>query len=282
MTQAVLEQQETLAPTPNSRARSRFGWPLGRELTILAFGFIAYLVVRILVKDEIDHAFANSKRVVNWEQTIGIFTEVDLQSSILGNDALIWILNRYYFFGHFLGAALLLSWLYLAKFQYYGRVRRVVFTSTVASLVIHVTFPLAPPRRFPEFGFVDTLQTYGPQIYDSAAISNTANQIAAMPSLHVGWALIAAWAILRSTTGRWRWAGLVHPLIMTLAVVMTANHWWLDVVGAALLVYVAILADRPVQRWLEHRERARLEHRERARLEAEVEVEVEPVAISAT
>ena len=258
MTQITLDQQETVATPPPSRARSRFGWPLGRELTILTVGFIAYRMVRLLVKDELEEAFDNSHRVVDWERAIGIFTEVDLQSTVLGNDAIIWVLNRYYFFGHFVGAALLLAWLYVANFEYYGRVRRVLLTTSVAGLVIHVTFPLAPPRWFPEFGFVDTLQSYGPKIYDSEAIANTANQIAAMPSLHVAWALIGAWAIMHSTRTRWRWVGYAHPVIMTLAVVMTANHWWLDAIGAVLIVYIAILADRPFQRWLERREHRRL------------------------
>ena len=259
MTQAVVDHPHTVGDPEILRARSRWGWSLGRELTLIAVAFMGYRFARLLVKDEIDQAYANSERVIDWERAIGIFTEVDLQATILGNDAVIWALNRYYFFGHFLGAALLLAWLYVANYEYYGRVRRVLLTTTVTALVIHVAFPLAPPRWFPEIGFVDTLQTYGPKIYDSATISNTANQIAAMPSLHVGWALIAAWAIMHSTRTRWRWIGYAHPILMTAAVVLTANHWWLDAAVAALIVYVAILADRPVQRWLERRERAKLE-----------------------
>lgn len=253
MTQAALEHHNPVgrrAPLP----RSRWGWPLGRELTIITVGFLAYRFVRLLVKDDIDSAVVNSKRVVDWERTIGIFNEVDLQSSVLSNDAIIWFLNRYYFFAHFGGAILLVTWLFVANYEYYGRVRRVLITTTASALLVHVTFPLAPPRWFPEFGFVDTLQTYGPKIYDSETITATANQIAAMPSLHVGWALIAAWAITRTVRARWRWIGYAHPVIMILAVVLTANHWWLDVIGAILLVYAAILADRPVQRWLERRE----------------------------
>lgn len=258
MTQAALEHHNPVGRRARP-ARSRWGWPLGRELTIITVGFLAYRIVRMLVKDDIDSALVNSRRVIDWERTIGIFNEVDLQSTILGNDALIWILNRYYFFFHFGGVILLITWLFVANYEYYGRVRRVLLTTTMSALLIHVTFPLAPPRWFPEFGFVDTLQTYGPRVYDSGTITATANQIAAMPSLHVGWALIAAWAISRTTTSRWRWIGYGHPAIMTIAVVLTANHWWLDVIGAIALVYVAILADRPLQRWLERREQRRIE-----------------------
>ena len=128
-----------------------------------------------------------------------------------------------------------------------------MFGTTFSALVIHVAFPLAPPRMFDEMGFVDTLQKHGPKIYDAEAISNTANQIAAMPSLHVGWALIGAWAIIKASTSRWRWIAALHPAGMTAAVVLTANHWWLDAIIAALLVAVVWAADAPIQRRLERR-----------------------------
>ncbi len=257
MTITAIESRSSPDPR-ETRTRSRWGWPLAREITIIAVGLVLYRLVRLLAMDELDTALLNSQRIVDWERAIGIFNEVGLQSLVIGNDALIWVLNRYYFFGHFLGMAILLTWLYVAQYDYYGRVRRVLIMSTVAALVIHVSFPLAPPRWFPQHGFADTLQIYGPRIYDSETITNTANQIAAMPSLHVGWALIAGWAITASTRSRWRWLGYAHPIAMTLAVVVTANHWWLDVVGAVALVYVAILADRPIQRRLERRKQQRL------------------------
>ncbi len=242
------------SPTQHrSRWRSRYGWPLGRELTLLRGGLAAYRLVRVLVKDEIDVAFENSQRVISWEQTLGIFNEVDLQANILTSDATIWFLNRYYFFAHFLGTAIWVVWMYVRHYDHYGRVRRVLFGTTFAALAIHVAFPLAPPRWFPDMGFVDTLQTYGPKIYDTEAIADTANQIAAMPSLHVGWALIGAWAVIKAGTNRWRWIAAVHPAIMTAAVVLTANHWWLDAIIAAVLVITISAADAPVQSWLERR-----------------------------
>ncbi len=253
MTLTAIESRRSTQTTNEARTTSRWGWPLAREITIIAVGLLLYRLVRLVAMDELDTALLNSQRIVDWERALGIFNEVGLQSLVLGNDAMIWVLNRYYFLGHFLGMAMLLSWLYVTQYDYYGRVRRVLFTSTVAALIIHVGFPLAPPRWFPQHGFADTLQIYGPKIYDSETIANTANQIAAMPSLHVGWALIAGWAITASTKSRWRWLGFAHPITMTLAVVVTANHWWLDVIGAAALVYVAILADRPVQRRIERR-----------------------------
>jgi len=249
MAQATITRPDTAT----SRSRSRLSLLATREILLIATGFIAYRTVRFWVKDEAATAFGNAHLVISWERALGIFTEVDLQSTVLGNHAIILTLNRYYFVAHFLGTALLLTWLFTRQRHIYGRVRRVLFAVTIGGLALHVAFPLAPPRWFPEIGFVDTLQTFGPKVYDSAAVSSTANQIAAMPSLHVAWALIAAWAIVTALRSRWRWLAVIHPTMMVFAVVVTANHWWLDAAVASALVITASSADRPLQRHLERR-----------------------------
>ena len=234
---------------PAAEAR-RYGWPLGREVLVIIVGLAAYRAVRAIVKDEIPEATSNANWLIDFEKALGIFTEVDLQAGILNNEAIIWFLNRYYFFGHFVGALIAFVWLYTRHFSGYGPFRRVMVYTTFSALALHVAFPLAPPRWYPDLGFVDTLQTYGPKVYDSSTVTATANQIAAMPSLHVAWALIIAWAVLRASDWRYRWLVLAHPIGMTASVVLTANHWWLDVIAAMLLVALAIAADAPIQRWL--------------------------------
>ncbi len=246
MTQATLEQPRS---RPANR-RGHVGLLASREIALIAAGLVAYRMVRYWVKDQVSEAFGNAHRVIGWEKALGIFNEVDFQSTILGNHTIILALNRYYFIAHFLGMALLLTWLFTRHRHLYGRVRRVLFAVTIGGLAIHVAFPLAPPRWFPEFGFVDTLQTYGPRVYDSEAVASTANQIAAMPSLHVAWALIVAWAVIATLHTRWKWIAVAHPLLMALTVVVTANHWWLDAAVASLLVVTASQADRPLQKLL--------------------------------
>jgi len=247
--------QATISHNSESRlsSRPRVGLIATREVMLIAAGFIAYRTVRFWVRDQAATAFGNAHRVIGWERALGIFTEVDLQSTVLANHAMIMTLNRYYFVAHFLGTAMLLTWLFVRHRHIYGRVRRVLFAVTLGGLALHVMFPLAPPRWFPEIGFVDTLQTFGPRVYDSETVSSTANQIAAMPSLHVAWAIIAAWAIISALHSRWRWVAVAHPTVMVFAVVVTANHWWLDAAVASLLVVTASWADRPLQRWLEAR-----------------------------
>ena len=104
----------------------------------------------------------------------------------------------------------------------------------MAGLVVQLAFPLAPPRMLRLSGFVDTASLFGPDPY-ALGIAKAANELAAMPSMHVGWALLIAMAVISVSSSRWRWAILAHPLITTGVVVVTANHYWTDVIAGAAL-----------------------------------------------
>jgi hypothetical protein len=118
----------------------------------------------------------------------------------------------------------------------YEWARNLLVLQTGTALMIHLAFPLAPPRMFPQWGFTDTMTVLGPSPYDGAS-GAIANQFAAMPSLHIGWAVLIAYVVAR-TGPRWlAWIAGTHAAVTVLVVVITANHWWLDgVVGVLLLV----------------------------------------------
>jgi hypothetical protein len=81
----------------------------------------------------------------------------------------------------------------------------------------------------------DTAMIYGQSVY--TYFSNIADQYAAMPSIHVGWAVLISIAIVKVSPSRWRWLGLLHGAITIFVVVATANHYWMDgIVACALLV----------------------------------------------
>ena len=124
---------------------------------------------------------------------------------------------------------------------------------TFVALVIHVAYPLAPPRMMP--GFVDTMFRYGPSIYTRNTLEGAANQIAAMPSLHFGWAVIAAMAVVQVNRSRWRYVAVLHPFLMGTAIVATANHWWVDAAAAGLIIFFCWAVAKVVSRLLTARER---------------------------
>ena len=131
---------------------------------------------------------------------------------------------------------LFLLWAMFAKREHMPRIRFALIGSTMAGLVIHLAFPLAPPRMLRLSGFVDTASLFGPDPY-ALGIARAANEIAAMPSMHVGWALLIAIAVVKVSVNPLRWVIVAHPVLTTAVVVVTANHYWTDVIaGAALAI----------------------------------------------
>jgi hypothetical protein len=156
-------------------------------------------------------------------------------------------LNRYYVTVHFPLTAMMLMYVYLRHQGTYARARNWFVSVTLAALVIHVLFPLAPPRMIHDAGFVDTLQRFGPHIYSTDTTQSIANQFAAMPSLHFGWAVMVACTFIAIKRTRRSLLALLHPAITLLAIVATANHYWIDAAVALLLVVGAAAVWRPVE-----------------------------------
>ncbi|MCB0969314.1 MAG: phosphatase PAP2 family protein, partial [Ilumatobacter sp.] len=179
-------------------------------------------------------AFDNAERVVGWERSVGAFTEGTVQRVALQFRPLIELLDHYYVLVHFPLTIAFLVWVWWRRREHYLTIRRWFVAVTAAGLAIHVAFPLAPPRMLD--GFVDTLSVYGPNIYPSDPHDSVANQFAAMPSLHFGWAAMVAGGAVVCLRGRWRHLAWLHPAITLLAIVATANHYWSDAAVAGVLV----------------------------------------------
>jgi hypothetical protein len=218
---------------------ARYGGLLVRELVLLAVMLWLYKYVRFLINGRTTEAFENAQRILEWERWLGLDSESALQRLVLPHEGLVVGLNRYYVSAHFAGTVAFLIWAFVRSHLDYQKVRRVLIASTLAALCIHVLFPLAPPRMMS--GFVDTMVRFGPNPYENEAVTGFTNQFAAMPSLHVGWSIIVAYGVIRIARSPWRWFILVHPVVTSVAVVLTANHYWLDGVVAAAIVAWAII-----------------------------------------
>jgi hypothetical protein len=237
---------------------SRFGGLLVRELALVVALLLLYKYGRFLGKDHVDAALRNARDVIGIERALGVFSEARLQDLVLSDTGLIRFLNAYYLVAHVVVTAAAFVWLYWRHPETYRRFRNVMVVITLTGMVGHLLMPLAPPRMFPHLGFVDTAKTFGPASYGAGSpYKGFANQFAAMPSLHFGWALVIAWAVLIATRSRWRYLVLVHPVLTLAAIVLTANHYWLDAFAATLLFVFALGVDRVIER----RRRRRLELR---------------------
>ncbi|MFC8663617.1 phosphatase PAP2 family protein [Streptomyces sp. NPDC057199] len=223
--------------------------PLVRELLLVAGLFLVYKLGRQLATGHTAEAFDNAHRVWDLERFLRLPGEGDVQSALLHGDTLVHIVNTYYATVHFPATAAFLVWLYLRRPGHYVWARRVLAAVTAAALVVHLTFPLAPPRMLAATGLVDTGQVYGPTVYGASPETDSlSNQFAAMPSLHFGWALMVAIGLIAATRSRWRWLWLLHPLVTLLVVVGTANHYWLDAIVAAALLGIALAVIRVPRR----------------------------------
>ncbi|WP_107441012.1 phosphatase PAP2 family protein [Streptomyces sp. NRRL S-4] len=226
---------------PDTSARP----PLVRELLLIAGLFLVYKLGRQAANGHVEEAFRNAGHIWNLERAVGLPGEGAVQGALLHSHTLVQAANTYYATVHFPATLAFLAWLYWRRPRHYVWSRRVLAALTGAALALHLLFPLAPPRMLRAAGLVDTGQVYGPTVYaDSPATDSMANQFAAMPSLHVGWALAVAVGLIVATRSRWRLLWLLHPLLTLLVVVGTANHYWLDAIVVAALLAVAYAALR--------------------------------------
>jgi PAP2 superfamily len=207
-----------------------------REVLLMTALFLLYRQVRYLTRNDTHAATANARRVVGFERSLGVFTERALQDVAMNSETVVAFLNRYYVTVHFPLTTAFVVWVLVRHPRWYRQIRTWFVAVTASALAIHVAFPLAPPRMLSREGFVDTLQRFGPSIYTTDTNRSMANQFAAMPSLHFGWAVMVAAGFVAIKRSRYSLIAFVHPLITLLAIVATANHYWLDAAVAFALV----------------------------------------------
>ncbi len=228
------------------------------EVVLLGLMFAVYELGRHLADAEAGEATAHARDVWRLERWLHVPSEATIQHAVLGHLDIARLANLYYVGVHFPVTFAVLAWLFVWHRSEYLRVRTELIIATAIALVIHINYPLAPPRLVPGFGLVDTMVTVGPSAYPSSTSSGFANQFAAMPSLHVGWAVLLAIAVIRVYRSRWRWAALLYPAATWSVVVITGNHYILDGVIGTLIVLVAVGACGLVPRWRTAQARAEL------------------------
>ncbi|MEV6352477.1 phosphatase PAP2 family protein [Streptomyces hydrogenans] len=216
--------------------------PLLRELLLVTGLFLVYKFGRLLANGHETAAFRNADLVWDAERALHFPGEGAVQQLLLHGEPLIRAANTYYAAVHFPATIAFLAWLYWRRPAHYVWSRRVLALLTGAALALHILVPLAPPRMLAATGLVDTAQVYGPSVYGAVPETDSmANQFAAMPSLHFGWALMVAIGLIAATRSPLRWWWLLHPALTLLVIVGTANHYWTDALAAAVLLGFALL-----------------------------------------
>jgi hypothetical protein len=227
---------------PQQRA-DRGRWVLiVRELVILNVLFVLWRVVGRLSLFHESGAFSRGRWLWNLERTLHLPSEAALQRAVLPHVTLSKLCNDYYTYAHAPLLAATLLWLLWRHRDRYPQWRNLVVAFTGAALLIGL-LPVAPPRLVPGLHLVDLAARYHQSVYSSLG-SGITDQLSSVPSVHVGWAVIVAAAIVSVSRSRWRWLAVAHPVITTYVVVVTANHYWLDAVAAVALLAIVMVVMR--------------------------------------
>jgi membrane-associated phospholipid phosphatase len=215
--------------------------PLWIELAIVAWLFWLYDVINNLAPIRHALAVANARSLLGFERTLGLDPELTLNRWLAGHATLASFASYYYFFAHALVTFAVLVWLWWWRPNRYVALRTALVIINLLAFVVFWRYPLAPPRSFPALGYIDVIAgSHALVSWHSGVLVRDADQFAAMPSLHVAWALWSATAVWQCTRRvAIRALAALYPLLTSFVVLATGNHYLLDVLAGAATAALA-------------------------------------------
>ncbi len=191
----------------------------------------------------------NAQDLLSLERSLHIDPERTLDRWLAGHHTLGLLVSDYYDNAHFVVTLGLLGLLWWRRADLYRPLRNSLVLVNVLAFVVFWRFPVAPPRMLA--GFVDVVaSTHALGSWHTGALASSANQLAAMPSLHIAWALWCTLALWQISARRWvRVAAVAYPCLTALAVLFTGNHYSLDILGGLVAIAVSVLLVSAGGRW---------------------------------
>jgi hypothetical protein len=227
--------------------RTRLRW--WTELPLILLVYACYSAGRLLARGDVSHAVDHGLAILDIEKALYLNAEHPLNRLFtrepwLGIPADFWYASL-----HYLVTPAILVWIFRSRTVHYRAARTWLMTSTFIGLIGFTLLPTCPPRLLAEsYGFVDTMAQYssygwwGGEASAPRGMGGMTNQYAAMPSLHVGWALWCGVMLWRyGGTRLTKAAAVAYPLITTIVVMGTANHYFLDAAAGAAVMGVGLL-----------------------------------------
>ena len=218
-----------------------------KQLGLFVLAELSYEAVRGLADGARDQAMVNGQNVISLEKSLHTFFEPNLQSIFIDHRWIIDFANYMYMNSHFVVTTAFLVWLYVFRNQNFYFVRNMFMVAMALAIVGYALVPTAPPRLFPQEGFVDTITDFAQVNHDSGLVKLFINPYAAIPSMHVAFStMIGVTGVLvsRHRVTKVLWAA--YPFLVFWVVVVTANHFWIDGAAGLLVAVLSALAAREV------------------------------------
>jgi membrane-associated phospholipid phosphatase len=216
-----------------------------RQVLLFAAAYYGYRLTRGVVDDPqaAAVAFENARHLIRIEQATGIFVEPTIQAWAASKPLVIDFASWMYINAQSSVTLAAIVYIYLFHNASFYFVRNMFIVALGLAIVGYVVFPTAPPRFMPEWGFTDSVAAFTGVNADSASADLLFNPFAAIPSMHVAFALMLGATMARMTRRRWAQAlWCAYAPVVTFVVIATANHWWIDGFLGAVVAAVSAVA----------------------------------------
>jgi hypothetical protein len=224
------------------------GWlDVLRQVSLFAAAYFAYRLARGLVAGDANVAFQHARDLISVERTLHVFVEPSVQAWASGSHLLIGVSSWLYVNAQTTVTLGALVYLYLCHNRSFYFVRNMFMIAMAIALVGYIVFPTAPPRFMPEWGFIDSVSDVtGIHVSHASTTANALfNPYAAVPSMHVAFALMVGWPLARLVKPpALRVVWFLYPFLMAFVIVATANHFITDAFLGALTAGAAAYGAR--------------------------------------
>lgn len=229
-----------------------------REIALLAGLWIAYSASRYIADDDLAAARSRAGDILHVERYLHLDIEAWLNHALTPITEIAVPMSFWYASLHYVVTPAVLVFLFIRHRDDYPRARNALVIGSAIGLVCYMLIPTAPPRLMTGGHYLDALARtadfgwWTNHASAPAGLGQMTNELAAMPSLHVGWTVWVAWAIWRHTNIVGRTLACLYVVGTTTVVIATGNHWLLDAVAGAAVVGLGIIvsgrlgAHRPV------------------------------------
>ena len=234
-----------------------------REVTLLAALWIVYTLSRLVADDDLAVARDRAADVLHLETLLHLDLESWVNRTFAPVTDIAVPMSFWYASLHYLVTPAVLALLFFRHRADYPRARNAIVIGSAIGLVCYMLLPTAPPRLMPGGHYLDALSMtsdvgwWGGDASAPAALGHITNELAAMPSLHVGWTVWVAWAVWRHTNPLGRTLACLYVAGTTFVVIATGNHWVLDAVAGAVVIAAGIAVSGRIASRQRHRDPAR-------------------------